>query len=160
MQRDRSNQPSKSWGAWVNKATCQRQRWIDSPGEKAADGSALLLVRPPLPLGPSDVGRKFEWGNPQQHTTFSFVGLSSSGGSGCGVQRRRSNPMAQKNEQLDLVWSKRIFFGLGQIGSVCLSNHLKRMIFLVKGQVLLHKSFYSSLFMFLEKISIQLPKAN
>lgn len=46
----------------------------------------------------------------------------------------------------------------GQIGSACLSNHLKRTVFLARGQVVLPKSFLSSLCIYLKNISIQLEK--
>lgn len=69
--------------------------------------------------------------------------------------------MSEKNQHLIfLVWRKQILSVQGQIGSACVSSHLKRTIFLVKGQVVLYKLFPSSLVMYLEKFSIQLPKAN
>lgn len=47
----------------------------------------------------------------------------------------------------------------GQTGSAYLSNDVKKAVFPVKGQVVLHKSFSSSLVMYLETIFLQLQKA-
>lgn len=92
-------------------------------------------------------------------TTCSFVDMSSPDSKGHGVQRGRSHPcLRRKSNFVSLSLVKGILSGHGQIASACFPEHLKRTVFLVKDQVVLHKSPSSSLFMYLEKIFIQLQK--
>lgn len=98
-------------------------------------------------------------------TTFSFLDLSSSGSKGMGCKEGEATPCLWRMSNfvlfLYLLFNlvKAILSVPGQNGSVYLSNYLKKSVFTVKGQVVLHKSFSSPLVIYLETIFIQLPKA-